>query len=59
MISWKALSEKFRKVRSWFRRKFKDLLIKRHQSKRTNVKLKYEMLKKEEESAWFTENGLY
>ncbi|MGX7686676.1 GumC family protein [Flectobacillus roseus] len=46
------------KVRSWFRRKFKDLLIKRHQSKRTNVKLKYEMLKKEEESAWFTENGL-
>jgi hypothetical protein len=41
------------KVRSWFRRKFKDLLIKRHQSKRTNVKLKYEMLKKEEESAWF------
>lgn len=46
------------KVRSWFRRTFKDLLIKRHQSKRTNVKLKYEMLKKEEESAWFNENGL-
>lgn len=46
------------KVRSWFRRTFKNLLVKRSESRNTSIKLKYEMLKKEEESAWFNENGL-
>ncbi len=46
------------KVRSWFRRKFKSLVLRKRESKNTNIKLKHELLKHEEEKAWFNETGL-